>query len=143
MEWCPAPEFATCVNNLGEPQDECCYEITLLDGGLQPDAIVGERCSAIWVDEEGEEHYGEPLTWFSPYAVDAEYFPVFGLFYEYKVRSCYRNTGEADSCSAWTTDYVEFMGMDYACFNHGCGYGQEECYVGHVSPLIMPYCSVP
>jgi len=123
---CPADRDTPCTTD----QNRRCFEVARYPSY----EIVGRRCEVTtWSDDLSTWIYEPPPPRFCPYAVDAAQFPWVGETVWYVVRSC---TG--GSCSDWSPrrsdgsqDYVEFVGVDYACLGSRAGRRcEEECYPG-------------
>jgi hypothetical protein len=144
MEWvvkdCPAGSPRPCVRE----ETRRCYEVA-----LYPDETIVHRLCEM--DDPNASQtiwsYFPPPTSFSPYAADAANHPQYGVRYRYIVRAC-----EGELCSDWgpktpdgDQDYVEILGVDYACFGSEQGARCEKrCYAGakKMFPEI-PDCSDP
>ena len=124
--------------------NERCWEIA-----SYPDFTTIKRlCETTrWSASARRWSYYPPPRSFLPYALGPEHFPRIGVSHRYVIRACAGAT-----CSDWgpktidgEQDYVEFVGVDYACFGSENGERCEKvCYSG--APKMfreIPDCSDP
>ena len=150
LVWKPlvAWQQKTCENDPQQPcttgSNERCYEIA-----SYPDLTTIKRlCEAtFWSPTADRWSYEPPLTSFAPFAAGPEHFPQMGVPYRYVIRAC-----AGPFCSDWAPkasdgelDYVEFVGVDYACFGSENGERCEKtCYAGAPKRFQeIPDCSDP